>query len=89
MSPGAAAVQIAEPTRQHRLRLWPGVLLVGLQWVARFGIPIVVPGFIGFRNGMMGGLLGALGVLVWWMFFQAVPLGSRGAPPWHSWSLRW
>ena len=31
--------QTDEPTRQKPLRLWPGVVAVVLQWLARFGVP--------------------------------------------------
>jgi hypothetical protein len=30
------------------LRVWPGVVVVVLQWLARFGIKAVVPGIRGF-----------------------------------------
>ena len=57
-----------EPTRQKPLRLWPGVVIVMLQWLVRFGIPIVVPDAIAF--GVFGGLLGGLAIVVWWAFFS-------------------
>src|SRR6202035_2385253 len=62
--------QTDEPTPRKPLRLWPGVVAVVLLWVVRFGLKIVVPGFKGFRLGMMGGLLGALVVVVWWAFLS-------------------
>jgi hypothetical protein len=52
------------------LRLWPGVVAVALQWVARFGIKAVVPGFKGFAWSAEGGIIGALAVIVWWLFFS-------------------
>jgi outer membrane protein assembly factor BamB len=52
------------------LRLWPGVVAVTLQWLARFGIKAVVPGFKGFGWSAQGGILGALAVIVWWLFFS-------------------
>ena len=48
-----ANAQSAEPTRQKALRLWPGVLIVVLQWLAWFGLPFVAP-------EMVAGLVGAL-----------------------------
>ena len=68
-----------EPDRE-RLRLWPGVVAVVLQWLLWFALPIVMPeaAAIGFIAGVLGGLV----VLVWWMFFSRVPRLERwGALP--------
>ena len=64
-----------EPTRQKPLRLWPGVVVVLLQWLVRFGIPIVIPGVMAI--GVFGGLLGGLAILVWWAFFSRAPRTER------------
>ena len=64
-----------EPTRQKPLRLWPGVVVVMLQWLVRFGIPIVVPETIEF--GVLGGLLGGLVICVWWAFLSRAPRSER------------
>ena len=50
------------------LRLWPGVVIVALQWLIRFGVPEVIPEavFIGVLTGLGGGLAIAL----WWLFFS-------------------
>src|ERR1035437_8743423 len=69
--------QTAEPTPQTPLRLWPGVVAVMLQWLLRFGLKMVVPGFTGFKFGIMGGLLGGLGIVVWWAFFSRAPRSER------------
>jgi outer membrane protein assembly factor BamB len=53
------------------LRVWPGVVAVALQWLARFGIKAVVPGFQGFAWSAQGGILGAVAVIVWWLFFSS------------------
>jgi len=71
-------VQTDEPILQRPqkpLRLWPGVVIVVLQWLARFGVPIVVPEFMQF--GVMGGLLGGLAIVVWWAFFSRAPRFER------------
>ncbi len=50
------------------LRLWPGVVAVALQWLLRFGLPLVAPdaGMIPF----VGEIVAAVAVLVWWLFFS-------------------
>ena len=50
------------------LRLWPGVLIVALQWIARFAVPIVAPDASMFA--VIGGLLGFAGVVIWWLLFS-------------------
>ncbi|MFN7954335.1 MAG: PQQ-binding-like beta-propeller repeat protein [bacterium] len=57
------------------LRLWPGVVIVALQWLVRFAIPLVVPAFAG--TAVLGGLAGAAGVVVWWLFFSRAPWLDR------------
>src|ERR1035437_851229 len=64
-----------EPTARKPLRLWPGVVAVVLQWLARFVVPAVVPGTLGF--GMLGELVGGLAVLVWWVFLSRAPWSER------------
>jgi outer membrane protein assembly factor BamB len=57
------------------LWLWPGVVIVILQWVVRFVFPVIVPD--GMLVGMIGGLVGGLAVVVWWMFFSRAPWSER------------
>lgn len=52
------------------LRVWPGVVALALLLSARFGLKAVVPGFEGFRLGMMGALMVVLAIVVWWAFFS-------------------
>src|SRR5882724_8329172 len=67
--------QTDEPTPQKPLRLWPGVVAVVLQWLIRFGVPIVVPEALIY--GIFGGLVGGLAVVVWWAFFSRTPRFER------------
>jgi outer membrane protein assembly factor BamB len=67
--------QTAEPTPRKLLRLWPGVVLVILQWLIRFGVPMVEPdaGGIAILAGLAGGLL----IVLWWLFFSRAPWIER------------
>jgi hypothetical protein len=60
-------------TRQP-LRLWLGVVAVVL-WLLRFVVPVFVPPAI--LVGMLGALVGALAVIVWWAFFSRGPRLER------------
>ncbi len=64
-----------KPTQHKPLRLWPGVFIVLIQWLIRFGIPIVIPGAI--TIGVFGGLLGWIAIVVWWAFFSRAPRIER------------
>lgn len=50
------------------LRLWPGVVAVVLQALAWFVVPVVAPD--AFLFAVLGGLLGGVVILVWWVFFS-------------------
>ncbi len=69
--------QTDKPTPRKPLRLWPGVVAVVLQWLARFGIKAVVPGFKGFALAAQGGLIGAVAIVVWWAFLSRVAWSER------------
>jgi outer membrane protein assembly factor BamB len=60
-----------EPIQQKPLRLWPGVIIVILQWLTRFGVPIIWPEGVMFF--IFGGMAGTLAVVVWWAFFSRAP----------------
>jgi outer membrane protein assembly factor BamB len=57
------------------LRLWPGVLIVILQWLLRFGVPVVVPEAKPF--GMLAGFAGGLAIVLWWLFLSRAPWSER------------
>jgi outer membrane protein assembly factor BamB len=57
------------------LRLWPGLVLALLLCVARFGVPLVLPD--GKIYGVLGGVIGALLILLWWLFFSRAPWIDR------------
>jgi outer membrane protein assembly factor BamB len=64
-------------TPQRPLRVWPGIILVALQWLARFGIKAAIPGIKGFGMGIMVSLAFTVGLLVWWMFFSRAKWRER------------
>src|SRR6266478_1677307 len=70
-----AIAQTSEPMHKKPLRLWPGVVIVVLQWVVRYGVPIVVPEALEFA--VIGGLLCGLAIVVWWAFLSRAPRSER------------
>ena len=62
---------------QLPLRLWPGVAIVAVQWIVRFGLPLVWPD--GSMFAVIGGLLGFAGVIIWWLFFSRAAWFDRVA----------
>jgi outer membrane protein assembly factor BamB len=70
------AAQTDVPTEQRALRLWPGVLVVVLQWLAWMVLPKVVPEAALYA--ILGGVLGGgLAVILWWLFFSRAPWLER------------
>ncbi len=57
------------------LRLWPGVLLVALQWLSRFVVPLLVPEAMLF--GVLAALVGGVALSVWWVFFSRARWSER------------
>ncbi len=73
--PGMNSPQINSETSRKALRLWPGVIVVTLQWIFWVGVPIVFSdaGMYAF----IGGFAGGLAVIVWWLFFSRAPWVER------------
>jgi outer membrane protein assembly factor BamB len=57
------------------LRLWPGVVIVILQWLLRFVVPVVMPEAAPF--GMIAGIAGGLAIVLWWLFLSRAPWSER------------
>jgi outer membrane protein assembly factor BamB len=64
-----------EPTPRNPLRLRPAIIIAVLIVLIRFVVPIFVPEV--FIYGMLGGLVGALAIVVWWVFFSRAPWSER------------
>jgi len=70
-----ATAQTVEPKRKKTLRLWPGVVLVILQLVLRFAVPVFAPDALFY--GVMAGPVGGLAVILWWLFFSRAAWSER------------
>src|SRR5262245_14798997 len=57
------------------LRLWPAVILVGIQCAGWLLVPIVLPDQAVF--GLLGGVAAGLGILIWLLFFSRARWSDR------------
>ena len=57
------------------LRLWPGIVLLVFQWVARFIVPAFAPETLYF--GVMAGVACGLAIALWWAFLSRSPMIER------------
>ena len=58
-----------------RIRVWPGLVIVLLQWAARFGVPAVNPDFTMY--GVLAGVVGWFAIILWWLFFSRAERADR------------
>jgi outer membrane protein assembly factor BamB len=65
----------SQPVESRHLRLWPGLALAGLVVLVRFLLPLVYPE--GLMIAVLGGLLGGLLIVGWWLFFSRAPWAER------------
>src|SRR5665647_214895 len=66
---------IIEQAQKKQLRLWPGIVIVILQWFFRFVLPAVVPEAT--QIGVLSGVIGGLALVIWWLFFSHAPRSDR------------
>lgn len=71
----AAMETPSEPSTARTLRLWPGFVLVTLEWLAWFGPRLVLPEAAG--QGMMVSMAAGVAVLAWWSFLSRAPWRER------------
>ena len=64
-----------DTTPRKPLRLLPGVVIVIVQWLLWFVVPVVAPdaGLV----GMLGGVAAGLAIVLWWLFFSRAPWSER------------
>ena len=70
-----ADISRADASTRPPLRLWPGVVIVALQWLGRFVVPLVAPEATVY--GVLGGLAGGLAIAVWWLLFSRAAWSER------------
>jgi len=62
------------------IRLWPGVAILVLQWLLWLGVPAVATSALGDTAalvGTLGGLVGGLLLVAWWLFLSRAPRLER------------
>ncbi len=71
MTPSTAG----DVTVNRPLRLWPGLVLVAIQWLLWLGARFALPdgGFV----SILGGAAGFLAVMLWWLFGSRAPWVDR------------
>ncbi len=61
--------------RQEPIRIWPGIVIVTLQWLFRFVVPYFFPDTL--IIGILSILAFGLTMVIWWAFFSRAPLFER------------
>jgi len=64
-----------QSTPRKPLRVWPGVVLVIIQWIAFIVVPLFRPELI--LQSMLVTLACALAIVVWWLIFSRAPWYER------------
>ena len=65
------------PSEPRKLRLWPGVAAVAVQWLCWIALPLALPGPMTGIVSVIGGLGGGLAIAVWWAFLSRAPRLER------------
>ena len=64
-----------QPTPRKPLRVWPGVVLVVVQWIAWLVVPFFLPDYM--LKAMLVTASCALAIALWWLIFSRVPWYER------------
>ena len=64
-----------DSSRRKPLRLWPGVLGALVMVLSQYGLPIIMPEAA--MLAMVGGIVGALAIVIWWLFLSRAPWAER------------
>lgn len=66
-------------TGQKLLRLWPGVVIVIIQWILWLFLAEIIPEAIAVA--VFSGIIGWLAIIIWWAFFSRAPRFERWSAP--------
>ena len=66
-----------EQVQQKPVNLLPGLIIVIIQWLLRFVIPMLFNGDIITQIAVITGLLGGVALVIWWVFFSRVKWFER------------
>ena len=67
----------AQKTLKQRLRLRPGIVIVTLMYLLRFGLPALSQSDIASVISVLSSLVFGLAFVVWWAFFSRAPRIER------------
>ena len=74
----SGGLDLTSPAPQNPLRLWPGVVIVVLQFISLYAPGYLAPGTMVMFYGMMASFtLGTLLLLIWWLFFSRARWSDR------------
>jgi outer membrane protein assembly factor BamB len=65
------------PAQPKPVRMLPGIVIVIIQWLLRFGLPKLGSDMIVASIALIVGVVGGLAVIVWWAFFSRAPRSER------------
>ncbi|MEK6794406.1 MAG: PQQ-binding-like beta-propeller repeat protein [Spirochaetota bacterium] len=79
MSEKGTSENRGDTTQQTGLRLLPGIIIVVIQLLLRFVLPVIEPD--GLMIAMFSGMLGGPALIVWWCFFSRARAFERWLAP--------